>query len=101
MDIDLDKAAATASSIILNLAPVLETGATLAGQPEIAVGIGTAEKLLLGALAGEPAANALVQQIIGGTPATAAQVAAYEATDMSAYAKSKADLTAAIAAAKS
>lgn len=69
-----------------------------AAFPEAALALGVATKLLQGALALEPEAVALINQIKSGTPPTPAQLQQFDANYEAAYQKLKSDLAAKIAA---
>lgn len=80
-------------SIVTALAPFASAAFPGAG---VAISIGT--KILQGAIALEPTAVALVNQIKAGNPPTATQLQQFDADYEAAYQKLKADLAAKLAA---
>ena len=74
----LDTIVADANAVVNALSPYLP--ALTALVPGAGAGISIGVKIIQGALALEPKAQALVQQVMAGTPLTADQVNAYIST---------------------
>jgi hypothetical protein len=79
--------------VVTVLAPI-----AAAADPAIAGAVAIGAKIVAGAIALEPQAVALLNQIKGGTPPTAAQLAQYASDYEAAYQKLNADITAKLAA---
>lgn len=94
---NFDQITKAVSDFVTAAAPIVNAGVA-AFAPEAAAGVSIAEKLIQGVLDEEPAAKALYDQVVGGTPLTAEQVKAFEADYESAYQKTKADIAAKLAA---
>ncbi len=95
---DWDKVTQAASAFISAAEPIVNAAVAVAA-PEAAAGLAIGEKILQGVLDEEPAAKALYDQVIGGTPVTQDQVKALEATYEADYQKTKADIAAKLATA--
>lgn len=88
----LSSIAQAVAEILQALAPFLSSGNT--NLPPI---IAIAMQIIQGVIALEPAAIALWEQIMGGTPPTPAQLAQFISTNETANAKTDSDIAAALA----
>jgi hypothetical protein len=79
-----------AAEPIVNAAVAIEA-------PEASAGLAIGEKVLQGVLDGEPTAQKLYDQIVGGTPVTQDQIKELEANYEADYQKTKADIAAKLA----
>jgi len=84
----------TVSAVVTTLEPLVA-----AAFPGVGAGLAIATEVIKGVQAAEPAAVALYNSIVGGTQPTAAQIAAYVASNAALNAKMDADVNQALAAA--
>ncbi len=89
---DWEALARQAASVVTALAPVVET-LDPALAPAIAIGV----KVVQGAIAAEPTAVALYEQIKSGTPPTQTQLQQFEAAYEDSYQQLQADIRAKLA----
>lgn len=95
---DWDLLAKNVSAFITAAEPIVSE-AVNTFAPEYAGAVSVGEKIIQGAIAGIPEANALILQIKNGTPITPDQIAAFEAQYETDYQRTKADIAAALATA--
>ena len=93
---DWNTIASDVSKFVTAAAPVVDAAVAVLA-PEAAASVAIGEKIIQGLIAEEPAAVALYNQIVGGTPATAAQVQQINASYEADYQQAKADIAAALA----
>lgn len=82
----------TLSTVLSVLSPIVQAAA-----PGAAVAVAIGQKIIAGVLAAEPTAVALYNQIMGGTPPSAAQLQQFIDENDAANMKTDADIDAALA----
>ncbi|MBI3678465.1 MAG: hypothetical protein HY243_17800 [Proteobacteria bacterium] len=91
---DFDKIAQDAAAVVTALEPLI-----VAAVPEAAAAVAIGAKIVQGAIALEPAALALYNQIKAGTPPTTAQIQNFETDYEAAYRQLRSDIAAQLGAA--